>query len=303
VRATLFALVAASIAMAPLAASAATSPASPDASRAPPTALAGITVTAPRPPPAPQISDRAVHDFVRAHGAATRIGQLARWREPICAQTFGLPPEFNAFVSRRIAEVGVSVGAPAARAGPCVANISVFFTTRAQAFMDHVRSKRPELLGYHYHAQAARLATFDRPIQAWYVTATQGANGETQVDDSCCGMPGGTPGSSFGAGLASEFSGVMIVADWTKVAGYEVGAIADYIAVLALSHAKSLEACGTAPSIADLISTVCDRARPQAITDDDVAYLKALYGINPRLFLSTQQGAVADRMKRNLADR
>ena len=169
--------------------------------------------------------------------------------------------------------------------------------------MDHVRSKRPELLGYHYHAQAARLAAFDHPIQAWYVTATRGANGEIDLDDSCCGMPGGLPGSSFGAGMSSEFSGVMIVADWTKVAGYEIGAIADYIAVLALSHAKSLEACGAAPSIADLMSTVCDRARPQAITDDDVAYLKALYRINPRLFLSTQQGAIADRMKRSLANR
>jgi hypothetical protein len=34
-----------------------------------------------------------------------------------------------------------------------------------------------------------------------------------------------------------------------------------------------------------------------------VAYLKALYWINPRLSLSTQQGAIADRLKRSLADR
>jgi hypothetical protein len=68
------------------------------------------------------------------------------------------------------------------------------------------------------------------------------------------------------------------VVDTTKVVGYTIGAIADYLAMLTLSVAQSPDHCDPLPSILDLMSSSCGtREKPTAITAGDLAFLKALY--------------------------
>jgi hypothetical protein len=81
---------------------------------------------------------------------------------------------------------------------------------------------------------------------------------------------------------------VIIVVDTTKVAGYPIGSIADYIAMLTLSVVQSPDHCDPLPSILDLMAPSCGaREKPAGITAGDLAFLKALNfhntGLGPTL--------------------
>src|ERR1700679_1660397 len=76
----------------------------------PSTPLPGVTVVAPHRDAADPAALPMVRDFVKAHSAPSQIGQLARWTQNICPATVGLPPAFNAFVTRRVREVAAEVG-------------------------------------------------------------------------------------------------------------------------------------------------------------------------------------------------
>jgi len=263
----------------------------------PPTGVSGVTVVAPPKPPPP--TRALIHQYVRSHGfAGARIGQLARWDDPVCPVALGLDPAFNAFVVKHITEVAASVGAPVPEKQPCTPNIEILFTPNPQAFMNDVRKHAPELLGFHWHAEARKLAAVKHPIQAWYATATANRAGEEYLDDSCCSLPSAELNSHFTNGYVSHFKGVLIVADADKVAGYKIGSVADYIALLALSRPGSPDQCETLPSITDLMSATCgDDAERQALTYADTAYLKALYATDLSRVLQFENSEIEGRMK------
>ena len=84
-------------------------------------------------------------------------------------------------------------------------------------------------------------------------------------------------GSRMGLdGMTSGFFNIVIVADPSKLADYEVGPLADYIAMLALSQPASLDNCQDLPSISNLLAKDCPSI-PGSITDGDLAFLKGLY--------------------------
>ena len=125
-----------------------------------------ITVTGIKP------SEKTIEDFVKARGAPTRfLGKLARWRRGIRPLTIGLGDKYATFVTQRIREIALAVGAPVSADPNCKTNIEVVFTTKPQEFMDNVRKSGPAFLGYYAtYSQADELAKVTNPIQAWYTT-------------------------------------------------------------------------------------------------------------------------------------
>jgi hypothetical protein len=74
--------------------------------------------------------------------------------------------------------------------------------------------------------------------------------------------------------------------------------------MLALSQSGAYDACLTVPSITNLLSPGCDASRkPDAITNLDLAYLRALYRMDAGGTLLQQRGSIAYQMKKTLADR
>jgi hypothetical protein len=103
----------------------------------------------------------------------------------------------------------------------------------------------------------------------------------------------GTSGSGIGIAV------VILVVDTTKVGGYSIGTIADYLAMLTLSVTQSPDHCDPLPSILDLMSSSCaGREKPTAITAGDLAFLKALYYRNTGLGPSLTRAAIQDNMMR-----
>jgi len=66
------------------------------------------------------------------------------------------------------------------------------------------------------------------------------------------------------------------VAEPAKLFDHEVGSLADYAALLALSQPVALETCQELPSISNLLAQGCTAAAAH-ITDGDLAYLRGLY--------------------------
>ena len=71
--------------------------------------------------------------------------------------------------------------------------------------------------------------------------------------------------------------------------------------MLALSQPQTLDGCNAMPSIFDLMSSSCARERPKALTESDMAYLKALYAADITTSGALGQENVANGMDRNLA--
>jgi hypothetical protein len=289
-----------------------------------------VTVTATRP------SEAAVRDFIATRAAPAHVtGKLTRWRTGICPEVIGLAAKYVGFVQRRMRDVAASVGAPVNADPACKPNIEVVFTTEPQNLLNNIRQNGEVYLGYHDSAtQAATLATVSHAIQAWYTTATADLRGRPQIDSGKGGgltidtltlaipgadggamqLPGGVQlnmpnattrevtGNRLGNGLSSEFANVLIVAEPAKLLDYEIGTLADYVAMLALSQPASFDACQEMPSISNLLASGC-RSTAHSITDGDIAYLRGLYTMTPAANLAVQRDEMRYRMLKDLEKR
>lgn len=288
-----------------------------------------VTVTAMRP------SEAAINDFIATRAAPARLtGKLSRWRTGICPQVSGLAFKYATYAEHRLRDIAASVGAPIATDPSCKPNIEIVFTTEPQKLLDNVRERGEVYLGYHdTAAQGEKLAAVTHPIQAWYTTATLDLRGRPQIDSGKGGgltlntlpisvpgpngdiqLPGGLPldlpgattrevtGSRLGDGLSSEFANVLIVAEPAKLLDYEIGALADYIAMLALSQPARFDACQEMPSISNLLSPGCASVAHK-ITDGDIAYLRGLYKMTATASLGVQRDEVRYQMSQDLEKR
>jgi hypothetical protein len=284
-----------------------------------------VTVTAAKP------SEETIKNFVQTRAAPTRyLGKMARWHRDICPVTTGLGDKYAKYITQRIRAVAGAVGAPVSKDPACRPNIQVVFTTVPQDFMNAVRKHGPVFLGYHNNNdQADEMAKVTHSMQAWYATESLDYDGSSQIDRGMCNnsetintlpialggdlqnpqgviqlnLPCATvmhaSGFRVNNGHDSGFFNVLIVAEPAKLSDYEVGALADYITMLALSQPASLDSCQDLPSISNLLAKGCTAAAAK-ITDGDLAYLYALYRVPSGYGLSTQQDEMQFQMKKTL---
>jgi len=275
--------------------------------------LPDATVIAPKPPTNEQLAEESVNQFVVHHATTpypknvTVTGSLARWRggrpETICPLTLGLDPGYNAFVSARIRALATYVGAPVQTDLRCTDNVRIMFTTEPQKLMVEVLKWANARLGGNYPHQTERQLAISssHAIQGWYLTAA-GGGGILNRDAKLLGRVELLPlwplviqtGLHGGGCCFDGIIGAVFVVDTTKVVGYTIGSVADYIAVLTMSVNQSPDHCDPLPSILDLMSSNCSaREEPAGVTAGDVAFLKALYyhnnGLGPSLSRADMQ--------------
>jgi hypothetical protein len=269
--------------------------------------LQEVTVTAHR-----QIDDRTldrviIPRFVQSHGAPNpRSNQVGRWTHPgfICVNTIGLKPPAAGYVSRRIAAVAKSVGAPTSENRHCEPDVEIIFTPKPQEQVAYIGKTYRGLLGYDGRS-LKDLVTFSHQIGACYTTATHTYGGGWSIDmDQPLGdieAPGSA--SRLSAGVVSGFVHVLVIADSKEVSEHSLRSISDYIAMLVLTR-TSVDGCSELPSIVDLLSADCaGRAPPDSMTTADIAYLKALYSANLEMNLNLEQGDMHFRMSREVLGR
>lgn len=279
-----------------------------------------VTVTGTR-------SRQVLEHFVESIAASTRMtDKIPRWKDGICPTGIGLKPEFLKFVIQRVREIAKQVGAPVNTDAKCKSNIEIVFTTKPQALADWIRQKHEIYIGYSDTvSRRIKMATVTHPIQAWYATQTGDARGMTEVDNPRGGgvnLMVGDPinpssvvtmtmsnahgrnvlGSRLGDGLSSSFYHVIIAAEPDKLLTHEIGPLADYIAMIALSQLKSLDTCQELPSIVNMLAPGCER-QVNTLTENDLAYLRGLYKMGLDRNLRVQRSEVASHMERSLEGR
>lgn len=301
------------------------------------TAVAGPALAQPKPGDSVTVTGAkdplTVRRFVETFTAPTRItGKIARWEVGVCPVTVGLKPVYAKYVSQRVREVAARVGAPVNADAARKPNIEIVFTTAPQGLADTIRKKHDAYLGYADNAaQRDQLAKITRPIQAWYLTTTQDLAGKTVVDGSRLAGAGTevrvpcfeqvrcqggtqelisaspvhamlTTGSrALGDGLRSGFHHVIIAADPTKLLDHEIGTLGDYIAMLALTQLSSLDVCQSLASVTSLLTQGCGTGA-QALTVNDLGYLRGLYHMNSERALSVQEDQIAWQINREAND-
>ena len=276
----------------------------PPATARPAASVSGVTVTAPE-KPNPLVNPET--QFVRGHLTENRNQQYARFHDPICVRVIGLPPEFDAFIARRVVDTAKDVRAPVAIAADCTPNVNVIFSPNPQAQLSDIAKRRDILFGFHFVADTKKLSTFSRPIQAWYLTRgrdTVGHDVLELLDQHPYGNEGKAPalmgraGSRLGNDMSTELVHALILADANKVADEKIGAVADYVAVLALARWQGLEHCNALPTILNLMADGCEAdAVAQAVTPGDLGLLKGLYIATPRESGPQQRMTIAGRME------
>ena len=250
-----------------------------------------------------------IQGFVKSYALAAPISDaISRWRYGICPVTYGLSKaEFNEYVTARMREVAHQVDAPV-QTSSCHHNIEVVFTDKPQDFLDRVKKQGSTLLGPR-PSQAETVGTMRYAVQAWYATGTRDTNGNLLSDneDDAFGsdltsLPSrAVDGSLIHTGLRSELSHIYIIADTSKTSNFLLGAVADYIAVLALSQTQSFDVCKGIPSITNLVSPACGAdLKPTAITDTDLAFLKAVYSMDAGASFLQQQSYISTVIAKSL---
>ena len=313
-------LIAWALCWAPLAAAA--QPAAPDAGKAAPATVVAPVIVQAAPTATPTVIEKESHTFVQSHASAhnPEIDQIGRWYDPVCVQVVGLPDAKEAAnIKARIESVALAVGVPAARAG-CTANVEIVFTPYPQLTMDVVAKRKEYFLGYFHTHERNRLKTVTHPIQSWYVTATRGEavgsvalafsmfasfnQQQTEViDDPDNQPPNGCADSRVSTScLWSSFHNVFIVADSKALQGKDLGLVADYMVMLALSEPHSLDGCNGLASVIDAFanSSCPGRAAPDGLTPADAAYLTALYQSDLRAKPESERYEIAQRMAKIL---
>ncbi|HWY64210.1 MAG TPA: hypothetical protein VNX61_03280 [Rhizomicrobium sp.] len=265
------------------------------------------------PAAAQPVSDAAIGNFVDNHSAISRLGKIARWEDGVCPNVTGLPANFAKFIAKRIRDAATTAGAPVNADESCKPNIDIVFTTKPQGLLDSIRAKDPVLLGYYDNtSQADEMAKVTRTIQAWHATQTVDARGHALVDSRNNASGGAAQssnaqnsfGNRLGDGLHSSYYHAIIVADPSKLGDYEIGTLADHIAMLALAQPAADDACADLPSILDMTSPQCHKDAPaKMMTAADAGYLRGLYQADPGASLRTQKDGIVFRIKEGLAGR
>jgi hypothetical protein len=292
-------------------------------------AIGDVTVTAPILPSDQELAGNGLDEFILHHATthyanSSTTGNLAYWRggmQSICPLTTGLTPGYGAFVTARLRALAAYVGAPVQSDPLCKSNVQILFTDNPQKKMDAViKWATGPAFRNRYAGGMKDLIAFrsDHAIQGWYMTTSGGAI-VLNTDVSMVGVSvlplwpqitqnyvgSGSLGTRVGAGGSGSGSGigiVILVVDTTKVVGYPIGALADYLGMLTLSVVQSPDHCDALPSILDLMSSSCGtREMPTAITAGDLAFLKALYykdtGRGPSLSRAGIEGNMLGQFK------
>jgi hypothetical protein len=311
-RLTTISIVAAAFLVA-LPASATPSEPTPAAEAAPASTVSGVTVTAPEKPN--ELVDPTTQ-FVRRRLPTSHNEQYARFHDPVCVNVIGLPEQFDAFVAKRIVEIAREVHAPVATDAKCKPNVNVIFSPQPQAQLADIAKRRDILFGFVLRSDVRKVSTFSRPIQSWYLTRRVGTQGDSELEintgpecisshapnEPPCDIKApvlGRAGSRLGNDMSSELVHSLIIADAGKVAGEKIDAVADYIAVLALSQWQGLERCSAMRTILNLMADGCGAEdRPEAATPADLALLEGLYTANVRESGSQQRAVIASTIRK-----
>ncbi len=227
--------------------------------------------------------------FIQGTGVAAGDRPVARWTDPVCIRVTGIADEIGGIVAARMARNAAAAGIPVAR-GACQANVLVSFTSDADALVQGIAARAPRRLAEASGETRARLLQGTAPIRWWYTTGMRSRHGMSAGTSavpfsSQDGAGTGPPlpdvpatyqynSSIVSTQVARALLAATVVIDANRAEGLPLAAVADFAAMVAFAEIRENDFASPA-SILGMFSS--DPAATRAITEWDVAFLRALY--------------------------
>jgi hypothetical protein len=214
-------------------------------------------------------------------------GRLPRWQKALCPLVSGLPREEGEFILARVSEIARDAGV-ALGGEHCQPNLYILVTLQPRELLQGMR-KRNRFFTFGpdpYPAVVNEFIATPRPVRVWYNTTLLDAWGLHPGDafpgdvESYDVIPKSEP-SRLLSNIAYPFSRVFVIVDQRRLQGVTRGQLADYVAMVGLAQIKPTAGLGAARTILKLFIGG-PQAAPAGLSDWDRAFLKSLYGTEPR---------------------
>ena len=239
--------------------------------------------------------------------------QIARFRDPICPASFGLPAPYNRVIEQRIREDAMNVGLRVAGEG-CDANVVLIVADEPRPLIESLRRERPQMFNGLEFRQIEEVLRTKEPVRTWQAMAPRGSDGRPLERAMFLESAGGPPRPIGGNGawvnpaasnsrirqnIQTDLVSSFVVVSAQAVDGLTLTQIADYAAMRALAETRAPAGPG-APTILSLFDKDSASVGASELTGWDLVYLQSLYRTDNGLAAHSQESAIAGAIRREL---
>ncbi len=258
-----------------------------------------------------QRTEEIVRAFVAEIALSARgANQLARWDRRICPGISGIKAQYARPVLDRIAqhayEIGLDVGEPG-----CKANVLVLVTPTPDELTRQIVDSNRDVLGWH--AQRGQVSEgrdglrafidSDAPVRWWHVSNATNSDGAS-VGDSSTGDAQAIRvdgASRIHRPTRIDFGGAFIVVDANRIGGLPLGALADYLSMVALAQIDPDTDTSEYPTILNIFNGIVGGAPAfTTLTEWDLGYLRGLYAVQRSSDTQSQQADIVNQITRSI---
>lgn len=272
-----------------------------------------ITVTGQRLDP--EQAHAQAMDYVRKVGIATGLTPAARWIDPVCVEVLGVEPAIADLVAARFRAIATRAGARLGRKG-CRTNALIAFSADGANYVRKLEKLDPRQFEELTGAQRDAVRNGKSPVRWWYRTGSRGTDGEAtsmapplgfaiEGDGDVASSGATTDGgprqnvaaskrpSLIATSSKREIKAAAVVVDVNLASGRQLSAIGEYAALVLLAEVQPL----AEPPPGSILSLFApDQPRPDVLTVQDEALLKALYALPLAREARFHRGKLVDGM-------
>jgi hypothetical protein len=219
---------------------------------------------------------------------------VARFTDPICAASSGLPAQADRIIVDRIAALAASAGLQVARPG-CAPNVRIVFVADGRAAMRRLFHTRPAAVTGQSVQAMNRLIAEPSPARAWIETEIRSRDGDrpSYSPVQAPGLPVATS-SHLSLPIRRDILSATVMIDRDAAAGVPLTQIADYAAMRALTGARADARLGQRSILSMFTGPIS--ASPEAATAFDQGYLRGLYEGRGDLPYTIKSAAIVSRI-------
>lgn len=234
-------------------------------------------------------------NYVRA---ATELsaGRISRRGPRLCPIVAGAGRDADRYVRSRLRQVAEDVGVKF-EAKACYPNLMILFSREPEVMLDQARQRGKIRHDAVSPPRIERFKANTRPVRWLSYTGEVPAYGDISSGDTNIPAYRSTDSHIIQA-VASQLNYSLVVIDARKTDGIEIGALADYVSLVALADIRP---DATQPGQASILNLFVEPGGPKRLTANDWAYLRALYKLKIYRVTPDQLGALAAGMATELA--
>jgi hypothetical protein len=227
--------------------------------------------------------EEAVRNFVAEIAAAPSGMGLARWGKEVCVGVYNMSQDYAQKLVDRVSLIAASIGIEPGEPG-CRPNILVMASTDGPALAkrlvtDHLQQFRPhDTDGADMGREALKQFQNSKdPVRWWHVS-------QTVLNDTGAAVRRGTSvrvrgGSRLSKNVRQDISHVLVILDGSQIGSVSFGALADYVAMVALAQVDADADTRAFPTVLNLFYSPTGE-RTARMTQWDLDYLLALYEVD-----------------------